>query len=545
MTRLVHRRRGRLPGLTLIELLMVLAILGLVLTMVILYLLPSDDRRVENEARRLAAYLVEAGAEAVMRDGPVRVSFDLAAQTYHREVARLGADLSQIPFEPDPRADKRTVREPVRLTTLVLPAVGEVREGTAWMVWKGRLTDGGVAILELNEAIWSVVVDPNNGQVRVERGRAVIPVRGPGFDRTLLTGGLPALQGTEGFDLSMLASLPTGTEPPDDIPAPPEHEPDPPPDPDASVPPPEPDAGPDPPPDAGEPPEDPPLDAAPPPEPDAAPSSACETDEDCPGALERCVPETGQCVFDPTGHAFRMSNIFVTSSAPQGLLELFGMYVNTAVAVQKFNLIVKFERFTEAVPTDASPMRVWIVQGEGGGTSSRGLDPFRPNRDLPSFGGVAAPTACPSGFTRCYEILAVDPTAQSGEDILGRLDIYVPMLPDQNPSNPACAYQKLTVTAKVIVRLSTAPGSDRVRAGLAIEGIIRRKDARKLFVTRNGERNDLEALFEQDGFAPNYDINGDGGPDGWFIRFEGDAYEVELLGEPYFFINRVPPGCDD
>jgi type II secretory pathway pseudopilin PulG len=95
--------------LTLIEVLVVVAIAGLLIGVLMFYMFPSDDRRCRIEAERLAAYMTSAWAEAVMRDGAARVALDLSDHTGIREVTRQGADITRELWELDRRIEKHVV----------------------------------------------------------------------------------------------------------------------------------------------------------------------------------------------------------------------------------------------------------------------------------------------------------------------------------------------------------------------------------------------------------------------------------------------------
>ena len=165
----------RRRGMTLIEILTVVAILGLIIAVLIVVLLPSDDRRVKAEAERLATYCTGAAAEAKMSEGAVRVALTFESGDYARESANMGADLGALNWKPDPRAKPDRVKAPVRVLSVAVPEAGEIDAGTGWVMWEDTKTRGAVVVLGLNEALWSVVVDPSNGEVRVEKGRSALP----------------------------------------------------------------------------------------------------------------------------------------------------------------------------------------------------------------------------------------------------------------------------------------------------------------------------------------------------------------------------------
>ncbi len=327
-----QRRSAR--GLTMIELLTVVALLGLIVAVVVAFVFPSDDRRVKLEAEKLAAYLERAGGDAKMTEGAVRVAFVFDDGAYHREVATMGARISDLAWREDERVKPDRIKAPVRILGVEVTDVGALESGTAWLVWEDTKTRGGVVVIGLNEAIWSVVVDPKNGGVKLERGRVAAPAGGEGFKRSLPRAELASLtDGTEvdpGALQRLIDNIPTGprTESEAGEPPPPTGgtpapaaggslgAPDPPPPitqfPPEPPPPPSPatDAPPEEPPEGGEP--------APPTEPPSEPPGDPCAQFQCPekhGLAQMCVTSPGEdstekprCVPDVRGKAYLANN---------------------------------------------------------------------------------------------------------------------------------------------------------------------------------------------------------------------------------------------
>ena len=182
--RTLLKRWPRSRGLTMIELLTVVALLALIVALVVAFMFPSDDRRVKQEAEKLAAYCEAAGGEAKMAEGAVRVVLTFEDGVYKREQARVGARITDLAWTEDEKMRAEKVRAPVKIAAVQVADAGTLESGTGWLVWEDTKTRGGVVVLQLNEAIWSVIVDPATGQVRIERGRAELPNAGKGFKRT-------------------------------------------------------------------------------------------------------------------------------------------------------------------------------------------------------------------------------------------------------------------------------------------------------------------------------------------------------------------------
>lgn len=175
-TRALRPSIRRHRGLTLIEILMTVAILGLILAVLILLLNPGDDRRCRLEAERYAAWLMGVEASALMRDGPVRAAVAMDAQQAEREYAPVGADILSEGWQQDEKAEVFKVKKPVVLAAVETPEVGELTAGTAWIRFQGARTLGAVTVFQLNEAIYSVIVPPRGaGEIEVKKGRVGIP----------------------------------------------------------------------------------------------------------------------------------------------------------------------------------------------------------------------------------------------------------------------------------------------------------------------------------------------------------------------------------
>ena len=98
-------RWPRSRGLTMIELLTVVALLALLVALVVAFMFPSDDRRVKQEAEKLAAYCEAAGGEAKMSEGAVRGALCQPAASCGGSATRAfsaSAPLSRVSKERGP-----------------------------------------------------------------------------------------------------------------------------------------------------------------------------------------------------------------------------------------------------------------------------------------------------------------------------------------------------------------------------------------------------------------------------------------------------------
>jgi general secretion pathway protein H len=148
---LVIRRGGRQAGFTLLEMVVVLAILALALTLIMGYRPPwSSGLGVREVASNLASAMRLARSEAISRDGPVSVAIDVARHRYrvgegpeHSLPSRLRVELLTIASE--------------RRTT----SAGEIRFNADGSSTGGRVTVGdGLHTL-------AVGIDWLNGRVSI------------------------------------------------------------------------------------------------------------------------------------------------------------------------------------------------------------------------------------------------------------------------------------------------------------------------------------------------------------------------------------------
>ena len=568
------RRTAR--GMTLIEILVVIAIIGIIVAAMLVALFPSDDRRVKGEAERLAAYLEAASAQAKMNEGPVRVELAFETGEYHRESAKVGAQLGERNWATDASAKAERVRAPVKLAAVLMGGAGEVSSGTGWFLWEDTRTAGGVAVLELNEAVWSVIVDPTTGEVKSERGRAAMPGsaaplrRKLGQDVTAALGGegaafetMPA-GGLLGKGLSDLPGqrgagdgVESGSQPSDTAPSPdPTEAP-----PTGGTPPPTPPPSIDNPAfDAGA-----PEDAAP--EPDVAAEDAqvpdallpdaeviqCSTDSDCPpvaGFNQVCVlaesAPSNRCHVDPRGRTFKVRKFTLGGAlADTPFADAFDDQLAALFDADTYRLFVRIdpEGRGNANPGPSAAYTAWIVQdaaasgaGEGGlrqftmmNNSGEGVGTrsTRARARIPN--GVDA-----SGEKFSIEFMPVDRSRQG----------WGPRYIELFPLVETCYYRFSALLGGFI---DVQAGNGEIVHTLRVASCFEDKELRKYRISLPDGRR-LDALTVMSELVPNpdCDTNDDGDLDGRTLALDGALIEVGLDGDPTRYTSTVPyPICSD
>jgi prepilin-type N-terminal cleavage/methylation domain-containing protein len=526
--------RQRAKGLTLIEMMVVLAIAGLLITVLLVYLMPTDDRKCRLEAERLATFLTATVAESIAHDGPMRAAFAFGAQTATREISRETAASMAVGFTTDDRINPFQTAKPVRFTTL-LSAVGTINTGDGWIVFNGPRSRAAVVILELNEAVWSVVV-PAGGikEISVERGRAKLPggATAPRRRNAFAVGSLPSLGGSGGPGLGSLqgGSLGGAVRGSPPIPALPE-----------PLDPIEPDVVPDDLPDPIELPDpvpsnpvvpdvDDPIEDDPEEDPEEEPEEP-ECTVGVPGGCRsyyQCIPMpegvdgAGYCQLDVSGLAVRLSSAQVDKPAKAS--EIMSPVFNTAILARDFNLVAKF------------------VSRQGNGTYTAGIAQAVPtgtgyaaSGELPSYNQTALPKNCTGGFEQCFSMV---PATNSANNAASNIVLYVP---DNDANGGQCGYYGLIVQIRIDVSLMLPKDEPEVsRAQIRLVGTVTNTAARKLRPYEGGPT--LLKYFEDAEIYPNKWCRSPEFDDAYEFEMSGPAQFVDLF-DTNFHDERQPPNC--
>lgn len=156
-------------GFTLIEIVVVLAIIAMVMLLVIPRLPSSESENLKISARTLAAtlrYMQERAATA-------RTTYYLRLEPGTDVVKVLEAAADGSEKEPgDPLLQQRPVKEGIVVADVVIPRLGRVNDGQLRLeIGMGGLRDFTVIHLRSPDgSFWTVMAFPSGGKVKVYQG---------------------------------------------------------------------------------------------------------------------------------------------------------------------------------------------------------------------------------------------------------------------------------------------------------------------------------------------------------------------------------------
>lgn len=156
-------------GFTLVELVVVLAIIAMVLALVVPRLPSSEEENLKSSARTLAAtlrYLQDRAATT-------RTTYYLRMEPGTDSVRVLQATADGGEREPDdPLLQKRPVREGIRVVDLFIPRLGKLGDGQVRLeAGVGGLRD--LVVIHLRSpggSFWTVTAFPAGGKVTTREG---------------------------------------------------------------------------------------------------------------------------------------------------------------------------------------------------------------------------------------------------------------------------------------------------------------------------------------------------------------------------------------
>ena len=554
-----NTRHRNAMGMTLVEIMVVISIGVLLITALLFYVFPSDDRRCRLEAERLAAYLTAASAEALMRDGSARVVFDFRDRVANRQVLRAGADITREMWDADAKAAEHEVKHPVELLSVNTPSVPDLTAGTGYINFQGEKTDGAAVVLGLEEALYTVLVPPRGGEIRVEKGRVGIPGGSGEFQRPRmpdLLGYTDAPRKTSGIAsaANLPRSLPQRNRRPStssgkasskrkssgsskspskrsstkyDGPTS-DHDYQPSPS-SLNAPDLDPNTGFDPQPDSTDTPNPGPTDPKDPPtqQRDCRPPPA-GTGEPCP-AWRTCMGN-GQCSPNVmwSGRSVRLSTIRVEK--PQALSSVLDAMLGNLIDEGQLNLAFKLNQSGHLVRGDYVPGGVGIALYE----QSESFPSYSLSRRSQTIQGQEIPLGnigCSVQTSICNFQYDVD-----GED--HAMMLYVN---DVNAEENACQYQTIElINVEIDITIGIAQAFPTIQP-IRISGTIRRSSARNYQVT---DQQSLADYLEDSGVQPDADSNEDGTDDSWKFEFSGAGAEIAILGNPSARTEVTPRNCD-
>jgi len=561
---MTHRQSRR--GLTLVEILVVVTILGIFFSALLFFIFPSDERRCSLEAKRLAAYLTQAGAESAMRDGAARVVVDISASTAQREVTRIGAEMVRDVWKLHKKSEKHEVGVPVVIDSVDTPDVPNLAAGLGYVLFRnGKCPRGAVVVLRAGEVFYSVLVPSTGGEIRVERGKGKPPGQTGQPKRPSRKS-----RGSKGLT-SKPPDYPTGSlgTPMPYTPKPPttsggrggrsrgassnsgkstaKNTPSEPPEPY------EPSTG------SGvgtpqvgkpfEPQEGCTRDA------DCGPNSRCintvcvpiidEPEEEqgiCAAGAVRCVGQSimetcvgagasarwgsrRECMFPQVcrGNAGCMDPN--AASGEPTVMRLTRVDVQEPAAVKGllqglFNPVLQNESmiwlYYRKQGTGAQTLNYWLVQAQRDTEADQAQ--YTARAEVPTY-RLEERSGCELENGRCFEAASERST----------IKFYVPK---GSPEDNKCAYLVIEVVNVTI-------DMDYNEAKMIVSGVVSKRSAQSLEVEGMTVYDKLVELeVEKDG-----DVNGDGVFDSWRIAFEGDTDAVPFVDDPAPYENEVPPNC--
>lgn len=169
LRRTLYMARSTNTGFTLIEMLVVLAVLSLVVALVFPRLPSTDATNLRSSARSLAATIRYLNDQSVTARKPYRLHLNVADNTI--TITEKAADGSEKPPE-ESFAAKRILAEGITLQDVEIPRLGKINAGEVVLDFAtGGLTD--FTVIHLQSAAnshFTVIAYPRTGKVKVLEG---------------------------------------------------------------------------------------------------------------------------------------------------------------------------------------------------------------------------------------------------------------------------------------------------------------------------------------------------------------------------------------
>ena len=162
-------------GFTLIEIVVVLAIVAMLLVVVVPRLPSSDSENLKISARTLAStlrYLQDRSATS-------RTTYFMVIEPGTDTIGILEATVDGSDKSPDdPLLRQRPVKEGIIISDVTIPRLGKVNEGQLRLtIGMGGLRDFTVFHLQSkNNSFWTVMAFPSSGKVKIYEGYQETPL---------------------------------------------------------------------------------------------------------------------------------------------------------------------------------------------------------------------------------------------------------------------------------------------------------------------------------------------------------------------------------
>ncbi len=156
-------------GFTLIELMVVIAILSLVVLMVLPRLPSTESGKLRDSARTLASTIRYLSDQAVTTKSSYRMHLNLADSTI--TVKKL-TDSGDEAATDDTFLTKRIIAEGITIEDVTIPRLGKVADGEVVVAFgpSGLSEFMVVHLKDAGSGHYTITAYPNNGKVKVEEG---------------------------------------------------------------------------------------------------------------------------------------------------------------------------------------------------------------------------------------------------------------------------------------------------------------------------------------------------------------------------------------
>jgi general secretion pathway protein H len=162
-------------GFTLIELVVVLAIIGMVMMLVVPRLPSTDSENLKISARTLAStlrYMQDRAATA-------RTTYYLDIEPGTDSIKIFEASAVESDKSPeDPLLKQRPIKEGIVISDVIIPRLGKVTDGQLRLtIGMGGLRDFTIIHLQSPDGIfWTVMAFPSSGKVKLYEGYQETPL---------------------------------------------------------------------------------------------------------------------------------------------------------------------------------------------------------------------------------------------------------------------------------------------------------------------------------------------------------------------------------